>query len=124
MCEEFRKLLTTCWPGIFGALVSVYYTKPLCLAKGLISFFGGAVAAVALAPMLASMAGYTNEHTVSGISFLVGTFSMSILGIVFQVIDRVRAAPISTLGDFMDVVIDVLLAFRHGRTRKDEDDGN
>lgn len=118
MCDEIRKLLSTCWPGIFGALVSLYYTKPLCLFKGLVSFCGGAVAAVALAPAFASHAG---DHVVSGASFLIGTFSMSILGIVFQVIDRVRAAPIHSIGEFVGVVIDVLLAFRHGRTRGDKE---
>ena len=121
MCDEIRKLLMTCWPGIFGALVSLYYTKPLCFFKGLVSFCGGAVAAIALAP---AFAGHAGEHVVSGVSFLIGTFSMSILGIIFQVIDRVRAAPIHTLGGFIGVVIDVLLAFRHGRTRGENKDGN
>lgn len=121
MCEEVRKLLATCWPGILGALVSVYYTKPLCFTRGLISFVCGAAAAVALSP---AISGHAGEHFVSGVSFLIGTFSMSLIGIVFQVLDRVRDAPIKTFSDFLYVLIDVLLAFRHGRMRGKDRDGD
>ena len=112
MCiDKLRDMILSGWPGLIGALLSLHYTKPLCFFKGLISFIGGATAAIVIAPAVASDYG---QHLTSAMSFLIGTFSMSIIGIVFQVIDRFRASPIHTLQAFVNIVIDVLLAFRHG----------
>lgn len=119
MYDEIKKSLYSCWPGVFGALLSLYYTKPLNLIKGVISFLGGAVAAISLAPAVAAHGG---EHIVSGLSFVIGTFAMSILGILFQIFDRIKTAQISGISDIVDIVIDVLLAFRHGRTRGSKND--
>lgn len=114
MCEELRKAFAHCWAGIFGALVSLYYTKPLCIYKGVVSFLGGSVSAIVISPAIAKHAG---DHLLSAIAFIVGVFSMSIIGIVFQVFDRIKASPVSTIGEFVDIIIDVLLAFRHGKHR-------
>lgn len=127
MCiDKVKDMILNGWPGLIGALLSLHYTKPLCFFKGLISFIGGATAAIVIAPAVASDYGH---HLTSAMSFLIGTFSMSIIGIVFQVIDRFRASPIHTLRAFVNIVIDVLLAFRHGSppnhrfTGKNDDTG-
>ena len=121
MCiDKIKDLLSACWPGLFGALLSLHYTKPLCFRKGIVSFAGGAAAAITIAP---AVAGDYGGQITSAASFLIGTFSMSLFGIVFQVIDKFRASPIHTVSELVNIVIDVLLAFRHGKTRNEKREG-
>lgn len=104
--------------GIAGSMFALVYTKNLTVWKALCTSIGGTVAAMFLAPAMAS--GWSPE-VASAISFLLGVFAMSLFGIVFEVIDRVKASPIKTLSDITGIVIDVLLAFRNGQQRRKTD---
>ena len=69
MCiDKIKNWLSICWPGLLGALLSLYYTKPLCLRKDIVSFVGGAAAAITIAPAV------TGDHSgqmTSAASFLI-----------------------------------------------------
>lgn len=109
--------------GVMGSLLGLYYTKPLCLPKLLVAAIGGVGSALFLSPAISAAAdlGYDGA---CALSFLTGVFSMSLVGVIFQVIDRVKVEPIKTLSLIIDTIIDVLLAFRHGtqpRNRRKDD---
>ena len=114
--EKNRDFVITVIPGVLGALLSLYYTKPLCFYKGVVSFLGGAISAMFIAPAVAH--GY-GMHMTNAAAFLVGTFFMSVIGIIFQVVEKFSQSPVRTLKTLRESVIDVLLAFKHGRIRKD-----
>ena len=101
--------------GIAGSMFALIYTKSLTPGKAVCAAIGGTGAAIFLSPALAS--GLAPEFA-PAISFLVGIFSMSIIGIIFQVIERMRESSIKTLSQVAYVLIDVLLAFRHGTPPK------
>ena len=104
--------------GIAGSMFALVYTKHLTVGRALCTSIGGTGAAIFLSPAIAS--GWSPE-VASAISFLLGVFAMSLFGIVFEVIDRIKASPIKTLSDITGIVIDVLLAFREGRSRRKTD---
>lgn len=123
MWERFKVGDPILLAGIAGSMVALFYTRPLCWYKALCASFGGTGAAVFIAPVIVKD---FSPEVGAAVAFLLGIFSMSIIGIVFQILDRIKNAPIKTVGEICNIIIDVLLAFRHGvyNRRKEDRDGN
>ena len=104
--------------GIAGSMLALTYTRPLSPLKAVYASIGGTGAAIFLAPAIASG---LSEEFIPAVSFLIGVFSMSILGVVFQVIERIKSEPIKTISNIVSIVIDVLLAVKGQNRRKDDE---
>jgi hypothetical protein len=107
-----------------GSMFALVHTKNLTFWQKVQTSIGGIGAAVFLSPALASL---WPASFAPAVSFLIGIFAMSVIGIAFQVIEQVKASPIKTIGAIANIVIDVLLAFRHGvdsHNRRKDDKAN
>lgn len=99
--------------GLFGALIAMYYTKPLGWGKSMIAGLMGFSMAVFVSPMIAEMF-FDSVKAEAAISFLTGMFGISVAGIVFQILELLKRSPTNTIGQFFRIVVSVLLASRHG----------
>jgi hypothetical protein len=121
MLEKLRSIDPVLLAGVMGSMLGLVYTKPLDRLRTIYTAIGGTGAAIFLTPAIASG---LPESFVPAVSFLIGVFSMSIFGVVFQVIDKIRAAPIKTLSAITGIIIDVLLAVKGQGRRSTDKEGN
>ena len=67
-------------PALLGAVVAaVYIQRPVTKLEGLIAIFAGFVTSVFVAPYAASVFAPDNIHALSGFSFGVGLFTVTLL---------------------------------------------
>ena len=104
--------------GIGGSLFALIYTKNLTKGEALLTSVGGTCAAIFLSPVIAS--GLPDQFA-PAISFLVGIFSMSMIGVVFEIINKIKESPVETISDIASIVINVLVAFKNGTDQRKED---
>lgn len=126
MCfEKFKEYLSeiaTYWPGALGALISLRFVPYVGAPQTVLSVIGGAGAAVVVSPVVSETWGV---HLAGAASFLVGLFSMTIFGVVFDVIDKIKKQPVRSVRALLNILIDVVAAARNGsinaRNRKEEE---
>jgi len=81
--------------GLLGALVSLYFLKNLSGIKALIAVLVGTVCATYLTPLFLQFTTVADKAE-NGVAFLLGVFSMNLVGGIFKVSEKFRDKPIET----------------------------
>lgn len=89
-------------PSFLGAVVAaVYIQRPVSKLEGFIAIFAGFFTAVFVAPYVASVFAPGNPHALSGFSFGIGLFTVTLLPVFIRRLQELIAA--LQLSDFLGV---------------------